>query len=855
MKKTSRFIFFSFMLSFLFIFAGSMVSASSDFWTIAKDFSVSADRKDDGTVYTFNEEDGKDEDYNYSFNYDYMIQTEQPLVANGVRVTRFYGVHGSVNITYTNVQDFWNPYADVFTAYKYNYITHEFDTNICNQDHNADIEGTCVLEGAGVYRVMTSGRGDGNSRDVYILIQEKFQSYSLESITVNKAAKSLVVDLLISDPREIDKCGTVLANIPSLTTFEVDPSCSVSLVNEQVGRYKLQMVLKIPTSYEFAKNNDLSIRITTGNIPLNVLNFANVLNYDVKKPNIIGDRVYSNSELATKDIQSVIGLEGGTIKIAPKSKVEFLVQDNSRIEKVSVNNRSCTIGNNVSTISTIYTVNSTCFLDSELDNGMLVYSLEDSHGNVTTFTQAVSYDEAFLPSEDNLQDHIIVDETGVKVSFDTSLTGYEDIDKACLFYGEIGSINDATCISDLTTTSKITSEYHFRGKAIVIVVDKVGNFGKIEVEDAYFAKGYAIEDYIYNANTTDALDVSGVYNELMDMACDVVDSTCYNKGLLYAKYGDYIELLDQEDMTLPTYLEILNKKFKDNACALGACDKQVELQVVYKIGNVEQTISAYYNYIDDNPQIKSTTEQPFTINDTVTLEYKSFNISSDAIIQSLYGDNLSVNLVSRDDPDTVIYQGVISPIFVSYKDRNGNVSLINDESYGYISTVNEFGYYALECRIKLTRDVVNGTDITEEQYAKSFFVTVELKDSVKPTLSLVGDSEVTVKQYDVYKDAGTKCSDLSTCRVEVTYYLNDETNQVDKIDTDIAGKYIIKYVAIDGDGNESFPTYRYVDVVALTSLDTTSIIVIAAVVGLFVIFVVVGIVNIKKKSRRLKEEE
>lgn len=853
MKKTVGYIFFSFILSFLFMFSGAKVSASEEFWNITKDFSVIKNKEDNGTKYTFDESDGKDEDYNYNFSYDYMIQTDQAIVANGVRVTKFFGVHGSLTVTYTNVQDFWHPYADYFSAYKYNYITHEFDYKICAPDKDSD--GTCSLEEPGVYRLKTTGRDDGNSRDVYILIQNKVHSHSLETISINQEDKTIFVRLNVADPRNMTTCGEVSAKVGNYVANVVTGSCNITYIEGSKGRYKVEMTIEIPQKYTEVDKEVLKIDFSSGNVATNQFEYLDALTYDVEAPTI-GEYInYANKEY--EDIAKVTFKNDDVATITSKSVATFILYDPNSIKEAKVNGRNCHVENvNDGELSRYQYANITCEIDSDLDKERLDYTWSDVYGNAGAHTQGVNYDTTLFPSEYTLAHFVFLNDNGVDVTIDESVEGFEDFYKVCMYYGDVSYLNRATCISSLTYSSKITSQYHYNGDITIVAMDDTGNVEVVKFEDVSFANGYKEDDFTFSVDSNGELVITDNYEDLVQIACGA-NSTCKSSAKVYAKYGEYNELVANqvtEEVKLPTYLEMLNKKFKDNTCALGACDRQVEVKVVYKVGTIEQSISAYYYYVDNNPQIRNTQDHPFEINDTVVLEYKGFNISSDAIIQSLYGDRLSVNLVSRDNPTIVIYRGVVSPVFVSYTDRNGNVTLIDNQPFNYIASVDGFGYYLLECRVLLQYDVLNEKEIEDEVYGKSFFVKVELKDSIKPTLSLLGDAEVSVKQYDVYKDAGTKCSDLSECRVVVKYYLNDETNEVEEIDTSVAGKYIIKYVAIDGDGNESFPTYRYVEVVTVANLDTTSIIIIATVIGAFALFVIFGIINIKKKSKRSNEE-
>ena len=449
----------------------------------------------------------------------------------------------------------------------------------------------------------------------------------------------------------------------------------------------------------------------------------------------------------------------------------------------------------------------------------------------------------------NWKNSIEVFNTGITLTADGQ--EYDSINKLCIFYGSSNNWLDVPTYE--CGQKSVEAIYHYVGDIQVIAMNSALTYEKYTIENVSFRKSdpssFVKNDVIVDVDNY-KIDLKSDLEALLLEACG---QTVVCEGALIEdikiKYGDLqpMPLFDlenpEESQAVLDYIEILNKYIRAKNGAINSQNIRIELIYEYNVGPTRQVVSTVYNVTDQLPNITD----PLSTDD-IQLEYKAFDVTSDEIKLLLYGDEFTATLTANG----AIYSGKIISRFVSYEDRNGHVTSIDNASYEYIASQTAFGYYTLECRVKLLEDTTNHVVFDSNMYGKSFFIRVELKDSIIPTLTLLGEKEVSVKQFDVYKDAGAKCSDSSGCEVEITYYFNTEDNEVEEIDTDVVGEYIIKFVAVDGDGNVSFVERRVVYVTGVNALDTTSIIVIASVVGLFVLIVVFAIIMEVRKNKKMK---
>jgi hypothetical protein len=833
MKKTLRYSFFSFILSFICLIFGSKVCASTGFWEEIGSstsnnggYDLIQTSRENSEKFKFSDEDKAVSNYNYDFEYDYKITTTNYITDGNGKIYTFYGITGETSVSYENlVGSMFQGIDDKFTIYKYNFTGKEFDTDniVCNPKKNTS--GTCTIDTIGLYKLETSGI-DGYSRNAYVLYEDSAARVDFDSIEYEASGKVLKLQLTVFDPRSLNSNNCAISNLKINDTSD-----------SSIATKSCEFSWKSNSSYNAMINLDVSktsSSITNGKISFSILgndvSKDGVVNFDVKAPKIKENIKYYNRNYLKEELK--IEYTNSNITITNNSVSRITASHENEIT-LRVN------GYNICTVesSSNNEVNYLCDISQLLPNEgetTLTYTIQDSFGNVTEVQNTLVIDAELLPSSDEILNYLTIDSNG-KVIVTNNNEENKYFSKACLFYGT-SLVNQKQCVEDTTSDAiEITPAYAYKGHVIVLVSDNALNIAKAEY-DVDFKNGYDENDFKLNEevaleNKDDEFDFSENHSKLVGFAnVDEIKT--------FVKYGDLLEEITDDNYKLPSYLVMLNEKFRDSTCASKSCDKSVEIYISYNVGGSEQTLSMFYNFTDKLPYIKD----ELSIED-VTLEYGNVDIESNTVKNKLYGDGLSVTLTDG----TNNYSGKIVASFVQYTDRSGNATLIDNQPYTYIANSdNNVGYYLLECKVQLEID-------DNTSYLKSFFIKVNLKDSKLPTLSLDGDEKVDIQQYDVYKDAGYKCSDASGCTVTINYYLNDESNKVDEINTKVAGKYIIVFEAVDGDGNKVVAK-RIVNVNPVNSLDTTSIIVIASVVVLFVLFITLGIIHEVRKSKKYKEK-
>lgn len=834
MKKKFSYILLSFAFIFFSIVIANKVSAASSFYDEIGAYTI--DQEDTGTKYNFDRENEK---YNYKFSYSYTIDSNSYILDNSSPVSYFYGITENTNLSYFPIDSTFGISVHArMMVYKYNYITKEFDFQ--SNSPSADATGNYLINNTGLYKVLTDGV-DGTARVVYIIYEKEFYSSRIDNVVYNKNDKTLEIDVTIKTPKNLSSKENFNAVYVEYTGGSYSVSSTneyyVSKVNGTKDEYNIFISVKVLTSLDqfgqdVIMNGDLRVEFDS-----NVITKQDCINYDLSKPTF-SEINYYNQELVGWEMNKKIDYTSNSVVLPENGLAIIKIADDSSIVSATLNDvTSCQI--EVEEDITIMK----CLINSVNAANQVVYKIVDEYGNENVITHDVSYDNKLLDDGDDLSNYINVNGYEIVSSFASS--AYSDIDMICLIYGneflESGKCGDK---------DGVTSPYHYKGNAIVVALDKARNYKTLLLEDVLFTKGYEVDDFKFNVDGNfESINITENIGDLNELV--FIDSP-YSIHDVYVKYGNVVEELVRDGdgkYYLPSYLEILNKKYQDSSCSTKECDKEIEVYTEYELGNVKQKASMFYTFDDTLPYI---TDRLNVSN--ITLEYGKFDINSMELKQKLYADELEVSL---SDKAGVNYVGKILPVFVSYTSLDGNVRNIDNKSYDYINGVSEFGTYLLECRVKLITNISTGTNYTEDVYTKSFFINVELSDTTIPTLTLLGDSNVTIHQYDAYKDASAKCSDLSGCVVNVTYYKNEikEENIIDEIDTKIAGKYIIRYEAVDSAGNKSFEVIRTVNVVSMDELDATSIIIIVSVVVAFALFVTLGIILERKKTKRTKEFE
>lgn len=831
MKKTFSYVLFTFMLSFLFVFFGNNVEAASSFWNEVGDYSLY--EQDTGEKYAFNKDS---ESYNYNFEYSYSIDTTNYIFDNGVAISYFYGIKEDTAFTYRNIDGgFGFTVNDRMMVYKYNYTTKEFV--FLDNSPAVNTAGTYTINEVGLYKLATDGV-DGNSRNVYVVYEKTFYEATLKELKFDRANATLEFKAEVRDPRNLFRKASfesakVDTNVSGWYTVTEATEFRVLQLTEAYDKYQIEGKFAInydPNTGDYAviKSGNIYITVEGG-----VISAKNVVKYDLMAP-VINEVNYYNKDLY--DTQLKTAVTGNPLVLPDNIIIELLISDDNQIVSVTSNIKTCSIGE----VNAQGKVVAKCEMNNSTAQ-KITFQVQDVYGNNTILEHDVSHDSSVLDSGDELANYVSI--SGYNVEADFSSSSYTDLNKLCIVYGD-----DLTGVAKCGDTALVESTYYYNGSFLLVLLDNSSNYAVLRYDNQLLGEGYQLENFTFDVDgTRDEVDITDNIFALSDIVCNGA-YFCISNEDYFVKYGDVVErLADIAAMTyeLPSYLEILNQKFKDSTCVKGECNKSVEVYVEYQIGELTQKLSIIYNFADKLPYITDS----ININ-PISLEYGSFDINSDGVKQMLYGDDLEVTL---EDAAGTEYIGKIVPRFVEYKDKNGNISAINDGKYDYIGTAKDLGYYTLECRVKLLSNRTTGLVYTDEIYTKSFFIVVTLDDTKIPTLTLLGDAEVEVKQNNAYKDAGYKCEDASTCVVTVKYYLDDE--EVDRIDTRVAGKYIIKYSAVDTAGNASLELTRTVTVTGVDEVNASTIIIIVSIVVVFGAVIALAIIIEVRKNRKRREME
>lgn len=129
----------------------------------------------------------------------------------------------------------------------------------------------------------------------------------------------------------------------------------------------------------------------------------------------------------------------------------------------------------------------------------------------------------------------------------------------------------------------------------------------------------------------------------------------------------------------------------------------------------------------------------------------------------------------------------------------GYVRAVKEETESYEPYISCGKYYT-------TTGYVSNDDSTTKTTTK------KKKDTQKPTITLIGDKEITIEQGSTYKDQGAKATD------NIDGDITSKIKTSGKVDTEKVGTYKITYSVSDKAGNKS-ETYR---TVVVTSKNTTS---------------------------------
>ena len=776
------------------------VNTPTTLWEImCSPYHVIEGKEDDSDKYHFAESD-----HNYTFDYDYEIEFDSTLTVGYARIYRFLGISEETPIAYSDIDIGSKPVLpEKFIVYKYQPLTSTFNIEY---DAGINTTGSYLISQPGIYKLETYVEHGGNSYITYLVYEDTFYYASLRTIDYDSDTQNLVYNLKVSTPRYLPNCNNISVKV--MTTNSDIMDCGI-YYGDSVGEYDI--VISTVNQWEYVPDKSTTVLIGSTNLTAKI-------SYDSAIPEIENDVIiYYPTDFVVDEFAMQYNDE--PLVVPSKSVAIFKYSDMSSV-KASANNKECNLTHNSKFIC-------------EIDNTMgpnITYKLVDAYGNETNVIHyEISFGNLESINKDGLKDAIEIE--GNEITF-TNTDEYDQFEKICLFYGT--SIDVYTC-AYMNTTLTVASELYYVGPVTVILADFNNNIVSIAYDNVTLDTGYDPNLYIVNdieGNLDNTQDISLQISQLVAIAC-AGDTTCLDSVKIYGKYGEYKEILgysdDITDLKLPTYLEILNKGYASKSCAFQRCNETVEVYVSYKVGGVEQQLTAKYNYIDKLPQIANQLDD---YEPTRKYDFSELDVTKFQTKLELYAFSPEEQNVTLVDGDGMTYSGNIDAAFVRYTNRSGEVTTLNRQPHAYLTGKKDFGYYLLECRVKITKNISTDTDVTGDVYAKSFFINVELADTKKPTLTLNGDAEITVKQYDVFKDPEFKCVDNSGCSVTINYYYESESNSVDKVDTTIPGTYTIKYTAIDADGNVTILT-RTVYVESVNAMNATAIIIIIVVVLVF----------------------
>ena len=766
---------------------------------------------------------------NYNFSYEYQMEFSNPSVGG---TYLFYGVSNPVDIEYYDLTGSFPSINDRFVVEKYQF-NGEFSR--VSSHIQANSTGTFTINEKGVYKIYT---GEVSfHQTIYLIYETDFVSMNIEDVEFinDSTSPSLAARIVIENPNDVNASSS---NVTFKVNNETLPVYYVEQVDTGVNNsYVVTVVASLADSSNKVVKNG-TIQITVNN---NTREHSNI-NYDVEKP-ILTSITYFNKEL--QDDEFGLGYtEGITLNYNPNGLVvKLIINESSSIKSVEMNNIACTVDNE--TKIAVCNIN-TGMYESIPTTGLMYKVVDEFDNSVEVYHDAISFEENTLESIE-----IESDEEGyIKVKGTNS-----NISEICLFYGGESwlDIKKFECGS-----RQVKPSYTYTGDVQVVVFNNNLLYKAIELEGVTLSndKNYLDTPVTVTVNSlgNDEFSILDSVNELPKVACGLTDNDCQEEGtwqIVYKRHTQedsdnlLVEDFKQIEVTTFNFLELLNNKIRISQAAYEQFDLDVFVVFNYVVGSTKQSISKQHTIIDELPRITDQDKLTLSFGD-VFIEYGEFEATSTNTKLDLYENDMYVNVIPA-------VHGTLAKIVsrvVAYVDLNGNsveVSHTGMMSHEYLQQNLNLGKYILECRVEIKQDDQSVV------YTKSFFRNIFVQDTIMPVLAPLANKLVEVKQYDVYKDSLPKCSDATGCKVNVTYYFGG--TEVEKIDTDKVGTYTIKYVAVDGAGNESFEETKTIVIIGINALDTTSILIIVGIVVFFGGLVAVAIileVNKNKKQKNIK---
>ena len=157
---------------------------------------------------------------------------------------------------------------------------------------------------------------------------------------------------------------------------------------------------------------------------------------------------------------------------------------------------------------------------------------------------------------------------------------------------------------------------------------------------------------------------------------------------------------------------------------------------------------------------------------------------------TLYYADTERNKANGKTPNTVVQL----PIIDGFKPNNNNNPQVSDASGAYGFMVFPTTDYYIVATKDGYRDYKSPTISVEQEIVKWDF-KMDKKNASKPVITLTGDSDVTVKLKDSYKELGATAKDSKGGDLSSSIVI------AGSVDTDKLGDYTITYTVKDVDGN------------------------------------------------------
>lgn len=339
---------------------------------------------------------------------------------------------------------------------------------------------------------------------------------------------------------------------------------------------------------------------------------------------------------------------------------------------------------------------------------------------------------------------------------------------------------------------------------------------------SYNNKNYEIEFIYSNSMRTDVEKIifgDTVFSMFEDKLYlnDIPNITKLTKNLIYID-GEYrVELVRDvsDNLTLFTLEEVLQKIMGDderNRCAFEACNVDLYLEYKYQTTGIDQVRLIKIAYVDNSNNFYiENFEEIFEID--VGKEFDK--------LEYIYRDNLNVGIDSEN------VEKIKKIIFV---DKQGNQSIVD-----YVDT-KVVGRYMVE-------------EFFINNNVKSFPLKymVDVVDKQAPNIKLNGKDKIYLEVGDSFEDPLIMASDNYDEEVEIIV----ESSPV--LDLNKSGKYVIKYWAVDSNGNVSRVVSR---LVVVEEKNNFTLYLISGGIGAFTALVVVMSIFIeRKKSRKSKNKK